>query len=125
MEASRSSSLASLTSKEGELPNRPTLSQHSQPENEEQPVFDPTPVAKNTTEHGPNSDPFLAKWEPEDNANPRNWSAAYKWWITLQLGLLALTASLASSITAPAEPAIAEYTGVSVEVTVLSISLYV
>jgi multidrug resistance protein len=39
--------------------------------------------------------------------------------------MLALAASLGSSIIAPAEEAIAAYTGVSVEVSVLSISLYV
>lgn len=63
-------------------------------------------------------------WEKNDAENPRNWSVTYKCWITFQLGMLALAASLGSSITAPAQNAIAEYVGVSPGVAVLSISLY-
>ena len=70
-------------------------------------------------------DTFLVRWEQNDLANPRNWSGLYKSWITFVLGMLALAASLASSIIAPAEPRIAAYIGVSEEVTVLVISLYV
>ena len=70
-------------------------------------------------------DANLVGWDGDnDNANPRNWSTSYKTWITFQLGMLALAASLGSSIIAPAEDAISKYTGVSKEVTVLSISLY-
>lgn len=76
-------------------------------------------------EVGKLDDPFLVKWEPNERANPRNWSALYRGWLTFQLGMLALTASLASSIIAPAEPDIAKYVGVSEEVTVLVISLFV
>lgn len=68
---------------------------------------------------------FEVGWEENDPANPRNWSNLYKAWITFQLGMLALAASLGSSIIAPAENDIAEYLGVSTEVTVLCISLYV
>lgn len=66
----------------------------------------------------------LVNWEDNDPENPRNWSTAYKCWITFQLGMLALAASLGSSIISPAEDAISEYIGVSTEVTVLVISLY-
>jgi hypothetical protein len=70
-------------------------------------------------------DPNLVDWDGEaDPANPRNWGKGYKSWITFQLGMLALAASLGSSIIAPGENAIAQYVGVSKEVTVLSISLY-
>ncbi|KAF2084204.1 MFS general substrate transporter [Saccharata proteae CBS 121410] len=62
---------------------------------------------------------------PDDPENPQNWSWAYKCWITFQLGMLALAASLGSSIISPAEANIAAYTGVSREVSVLSISLYI
>ena len=68
---------------------------------------------------------YLVDWDEDDQANPRNWSTGYKSWITFQLGMLALAASLGSSIIAPAENAISAYTGVSHEVAVLSISLYV
>lgn len=68
---------------------------------------------------------LLVDWEEGDQANPRNWSTGYKSWITFQLSMLALAASLGSSIIAPAEDAISAYTGVSHEVSVLTISLYV
>jgi MFS family permease len=70
-------------------------------------------------------DQFLVEWDENDQANPRNWSNGYKSWITFQLGMLALAASLGSSIIAPAEEAISAYTGVGHEVTVLAISLYI
>lgn len=70
-------------------------------------------------------DPNEVGWEGDnDQENPRNWSTGYKTWITFQLGMLALAASMGSSIIAPAEDDIAQYVGVSREVTVLSISLY-
>ena len=70
-------------------------------------------------------DPNIVDWEGDnDPENPRNWSTEYKGWITVQLGFLALSASLGSSIISPAEDAIAEYVGVSSEVAVLSVSLY-
>lgn len=70
-------------------------------------------------------DPNLVGWDGEgDPENPRNWSMGYKNWITFQLSMLALAASMGSSIIAPGENAIAQYVGVSREVTVLAISLY-
>lgn len=70
-------------------------------------------------------DPDLVDWVDEnDPENPRNWSTAYKSWITFQLGMLALAASLGSSIIAPADATIAAYVGVSTEVAVLNISLF-
>jgi hypothetical protein len=69
-------------------------------------------------------DTNLVDWKPDDLENPRNWSLGYKCWVTFQLGMLAFSASLGSSITSPAENAIAQYIGVSSEVAVLSISLY-
>lgn len=76
-------------------------------------------------EDGEKNDPNRVGWDGEDDtANPRNWTNGYKSWITFQLGMLALAASLGSSIIAPAEDAIAEYVGVSTEVVVLCVSLY-
>lgn len=68
---------------------------------------------------------IIVKWEENDPENPFNFPDRKKWFITLQLGLLALAASLGSSITASANPSIAAYTGVSEEVSVLTVSLYV
>lgn len=68
---------------------------------------------------------ILVDWDGDnDQGNPRNWSTLYKSWITFLLGMLALSASLGSSIISPAEDTIATYVGVGSEVSVLSISLY-
>ena len=69
-------------------------------------------------------DPNLVEWDPDEPANPRNWSTGYKSWITFQLAMLALAASLGSSIISPAEDDIAAYVGVSTEVVILMVSLY-
>lgn len=69
-------------------------------------------------------DEFLVGWDDNEAANPRNWSTMYRSFVTFQLGMLALAASLGSSIISPAEPSIQRYTGATKEVAVLSISLY-
>jgi hypothetical protein len=92
---------------------------------EENPTLPPLSTPGKKTEDVERPGPFLVKWDEDDPENPYNWSMKYKSWITFQLGMLALAASLGSSITAPAEKAIAEEFGVSQEVAVLSISLYV
>lgn len=71
------------------------------------------------------SDEFLVKFEPDEPANPRNWNPYYKAFLTFMLGMLALTGSLGSSIIAPAQRVIANEFNVSIQVTVLVISLYV
>ena len=68
---------------------------------------------------------YRVDWEPNDKENPRNWSTSYKSWITFQLGMLAMSASLGSSIISPAEDAITAYTRISSEVAVLPISFYI
>ena len=73
----------------------------------------------------PSRDPeYQVKWDPDDPLNPQNWPVRYKWWVTVQLGMLALAGSLGSSITTSADDTIAEYIGVSSEVAVLDVSLY-
>ncbi|KAL2817518.1 major facilitator superfamily domain-containing protein [Aspergillus cavernicola] len=67
---------------------------------------------------------FLVKWDREDPSNPQNWPVRYKCWVTFQLGMLALAGSLGSSIMTPADHIIAEYVGVSQEVAVLDVTLY-
>jgi hypothetical protein len=69
-------------------------------------------------------DPNLVTWKPNDRLNPRNWSTTYKSWLTFQLGMMALTASLGSSILSPTEDVLSEIFGISKEVTVLNVSLY-
>ncbi|KAL2069170.1 hypothetical protein VTL71DRAFT_15508 [Oculimacula yallundae] len=94
----------------------------STPVNDEENALPPT-RNEHKKEH---DDPNIVTWDGDhDIENPLNWSVGYKSWITFQLSMLALAASLGSSIIAPAEDVIAEYVGVSKEVTVLVISLYI
>lgn len=67
---------------------------------------------------------YLVKWDQDEVLNPQNWTPRYKWWVTSQLGMLAFAGSLGSSITTSADDTIARYTGVSSEVAVLDVSLY-
>lgn len=67
---------------------------------------------------------FIVKWDRDDPLNPQNWPVRYKWWVTFQLGMLALAGSLGSSIITPADSIIANYVGVSSEVSVLDVTLY-
>jgi hypothetical protein len=67
---------------------------------------------------------FLVKWDQDDPMNPQNWPVRYKWWVTFQLGMLALAGSLGSSVFTPAHHVIAEYVGVGQEVVVLDVTLY-
>lgn len=68
---------------------------------------------------------ILVDWNgANDPGNPLNWSTSYKSWITFLMGMLALSASLGSSIISPAANIIAAYIGVEREVSVLSVSLY-
>ncbi|KAK5138500.1 hypothetical protein LTR08_000086 [Meristemomyces frigidus] len=86
-----------------------------------------TPPSVRAPNDGPPDDKedFLVTWDANEAANPRNFSRAHKAFLTFQLGMLALSASLGSSIIAPAEPRIAARFGVSEELTVLTVSLYV
>lgn len=68
---------------------------------------------------------FLVKWDTDDAENPYNWSTLYKTWVTFELSMLALAASVTSSMIAPANHIIAEYIGVSDTVAVLNVSLFV
>lgn len=68
---------------------------------------------------------FIVKWAENDPDNPQNWSLAFKSWVTLQLSMLALAASVASSMISPANPVLAEYLHVSDTVIVLDVSLFV
>jgi MFS family permease len=72
-----------------------------------------------------NEDFIQVDWEDNDPDNPRNFTAFYKSWITLQMGMLALCGTLASSIIAPSGPTLSTYLDVSQEITVLTVSLYV
>lgn len=111
-----------------ETPPRRPSSQLSRPQSHSQSEIQTNPVADHEKSSGPNEsrdERILVDWDGDDDqGNPRNWSTLYKSWITFQLGMLALSASLGSSIISPAGKTIAAYVGVGSEVSVLSISLY-
>ena len=94
---------------------------HALPQDEENPLH----VSPDKEKEKDEKNAYLVDWEPNDPANPRNWSTSYKSWITFQLGMLALSASMGSSIISPAEDSIRHYTHISSEVAVLPISLYI
>lgn len=70
-------------------------------------------------------DPNVVRWEVGDKDDPRNWSLRYRAFCTLQLGLLAMAASMGSSIISPSAGVIASEFHISQQVTVFNISLYV
>ena len=86
-------------------------------------ALDSTPVV--FEQDGTAVDPaYLVKWDENDDLNPQNWPIMYKWWVVFQLIMLLLAASLSSGITTPVDDIIAEYVGVSSEIAVLNVSLY-
>ena len=116
------------------IPSSTTFTQTQHPDADAQPASphalhhdeeNPSQVSEKEKEKKDEKDSYLVDWEPNDKANPRNWSTSYKSFITFQLGMLALSASLGSSIISPAEDAIMAYTHISAEVAVLPISLYI
>lgn len=123
MSTSSSTTLQS-TKSESPYQGEPDLDHSPQrPHDIENPL--PTAEDKEVNKEKEEHDPFLVGWDDGEKANPRNWTTTYKSWITFQLGMLALCASLGSSIISPAEQTIANYTGISSEVAVLTIALYI
>lgn len=104
---------------------RPTHAEPASPHAIHHDEENPSHVSSEKEKEKDEKDAYLVDWEPNDKANPRNWSTSYKSWITFQLGMLALSASLGSSIISPAEDAIMAYTHISSEVAVMPISFYI
>ncbi|KAG1825807.1 major facilitator superfamily domain-containing protein [Suillus subaureus] len=70
-------------------------------------------------------DPFLVQFDEGDSANPKNWSFAKKWYLTLAGGLLVLNATFSSSAPSALVPTFMEEFGISQEVGTLTVSLFV
>lgn len=81
-----------------------------------------TPPQQSQDSH---DDDYQVKFDEDDPTNPRNWSPYYKAFLTFQLGMLAMSGSIGSSIISPAELTIAKVFNTSKELMVLCISLYV
>ncbi|GAA5943153.1 MFS transporter [Sporobolomyces koalae] len=70
-------------------------------------------------------DPFLVTLEGREHLNPHTWPVWYRWWLTAFAGLLVLNATFASSAPSNLIPSIITYYGVSQEVGVLTIAIFV
>lgn len=67
----------------------------------------------------------MVTFTPNDPENPKNWSKAYKWWCTMVVALTCFVVAFASSvITADIKGVVDEF-GVSNEVALVSISVFV
>ncbi|GAA5994745.1 hypothetical protein JCM5350_005659 [Sporobolomyces pararoseus] len=70
-------------------------------------------------------DPFLVTLEGREHLNPHTWPVWYRWWLTGFGGLLVLNATFASSAPSNLIPSIITHYGVSQEVGVLTIAIFV
>ena len=70
-------------------------------------------------------DPNRVKFQTDDPEDPKNWSNSYRAFCTFQLGILAFSASMASSIISPSAQVLAEKFNVSENIMVFDVSLYV
>ncbi|KAI0426219.1 major facilitator superfamily domain-containing protein [Xylaria sp. FL1042] len=67
----------------------------------------------------------LVTFQPGDPENPKNWSKAFKWYITMVVALTCFVVAFASSVVTPDINGVAEEFNVSEEVALLSITLFV
>ncbi|TGJ79055.1 hypothetical protein E0Z10_g9718 [Xylaria hypoxylon] len=67
----------------------------------------------------------LVTFHPNDPENPKNWSKAYKWYITMVVAITCFVVAFASSVVTPDIEGVAEEFNVSNEVALLSITLFV
>lgn len=84
-----------------------------------------SPAQQQPQNAGEKDNAFMVKFEERDPENPKNFSSLHKVWMTAVLGLLAFAGSAGTSIIVPAEEVLSAYLHVSVEVTILVLSLYV
>ncbi|KAI2608696.1 MFS general substrate transporter [Hypoxylon fragiforme] len=67
----------------------------------------------------------LVTFLPNDPENPKNWSKGYKWYCTMVVAATCFVVAFSSSVITPDIADVAEEFGVSEEVALLSISLFV
>jgi multidrug resistance protein len=68
---------------------------------------------------------FMARFEPGEKINPKEWSVAYRWYITGLGSLLVLNSTFASSAPSGVIREMIEYFGFGREVAILTVSLFV
>lgn len=69
-------------------------------------------------------DPNKVQWNEDDPENPQNWTARYKWFITILCGVLTINVTFASTAPASATEAIAIAFGTTIEISTLATSLF-
>lgn len=67
----------------------------------------------------------LVTFTPGDPENPKNWSKAYKWWCTMCVALTCFVVAFASSVITADIRGVTEDLGVSSELALVSVSLFV
>ncbi|KAF3056461.1 hypothetical protein GL218_06636 [Daldinia childiae] len=67
----------------------------------------------------------LVTFVPNDPENPKNWSKGYKWYCTMVVAITCFVVAFSSSVVTPDIAGVAEEFGVSDEVALLSITLFV
>jgi hypothetical protein len=67
----------------------------------------------------------LVTFQPNDPENPKNWSKAFKWYITMVVAVTCFVVAFSSSVVTPDIAGVAEEFNVSQEVALLSITLFV
>lgn len=82
-------------------PNLPSTSSTSTTINEPQSQVQ-ADLSTNDTKPNPASQYRYVTFLPDDPSNPQNWSLAYKSWLVIQLGILSVSLTFASSISSAA-----------------------
>lgn len=67
----------------------------------------------------------LVTWKVNDPENPKNWSKAYKWWCTMTVAVTCFVVAFNSAVVTADIEGVAKEFHVSVEVALLSITLFV
>lgn len=67
----------------------------------------------------------MVAFQPHDKDNPKNWSKAYKWWITMVVAVTCFVVALCSSVITADIIGVAKEFNVSEEVALLSITVFV
>lgn len=74
---------------------------------------------------GTQQDPYIIEWLPGESADPYQWSKFRRWMITLVAAIATLCVAFASSVYSGATLYIAEHFGVSRELSIAGVSLFV
>ena len=70
-------------------------------------------------------DRVLVQFKAGEKEDPKEWGSLYKAFLVAQLSLLAMTGSIGSSIIAPSEQQLADEFHTNLELTVLTVALFV